>query len=83
MSARGLLDKQEPRLAKPKFTLTGPSPPKDFYGFKWLYRKFFWNRNISYLDQPVQGAGPFRENGIHYVRWSDTFFNFAGKFPRI
>jgi hypothetical protein len=67
------------RPEKPTFTLTGPSPPPNFSGFKWLHRKLFWNRNISYLDQPVSGAGPFRENGIHYVRWSDVLFNFAGE----
>ena len=31
----------------------------------------------SYLDQPTSGD-PFRERGIHYVRWSDVVFHFAG-----
>lgn len=48
----------------------------------------YWNPDLSYLDQPSTGAwmhggwdGPFRAQGIHYVRWSDVVFNVAAR-PR-
>jgi len=49
-----------------------------------------WDLNKSYLDQPTRGTNwdplgrhgwdsPFRAAGVHYVRWSDTIFSFAGR----
>ena len=62
----------------PDFWWTGPAPPTGSSCCECLKHICYWNRDLSYLDQPCKGNA-FRQHGVHYVQWSDALFNFAAR----
>ena len=62
----------------PNMWWTGPAPPKGSSCCECIKHICYWNRNLSYLDQPCKGNA-FRQHGVHYVQWSDALFNFAAR----
>ena len=62
----------------PDLWWTGPAPPSGSTCCECLKHICYWNRDLSYLDQPSKGNA-FRQHGVHYVQWGDALFNFAAR----
>ena len=72
------VDEPNSSSSLPNMWWTGPAPPKGSSCCECIKHICYWNRNLSYLDQPCKGNA-FRQHGVHYVQWSDALFNFAAR----
>ena len=64
---RGKLTRGQSQLyTLPNLWLSGPGAPAGSSCWQKIKHVFFWQSNLSYLDQPSKGDA-FRNNGVHYV----------------